>query len=109
MPPLGARECADLPALGAGWSQVSLRHLFTMVGNANLTGRQRFGLLYLLGWREFYPWISCSVPGPRLLVPARLATGRLVRADLRLHDDLHNERGIMQTWTAWRLARPELR
>jgi cellulose synthase/poly-beta-1,6-N-acetylglucosamine synthase-like glycosyltransferase/DNA-binding response OmpR family regulator len=93
-----------------GWSQVSLRHIFTMVGNAHLTLRQRLGLLYLLGWREVYPWISLQAfpilaywflrgsPPVDWFVPIFVFTTIFTTSA-----------GIMQTWTAWRLARPELR
>ena len=43
-----------------GWSQVSLRHLFTNVREASSLS-QRLGVAYLLGWREFYPWISLQM------------------------------------------------
>lgn len=43
-----------------GWSQVSLRHLVDLMKWAP-TNRQRFGLSYLLGWRELYPWISLQM------------------------------------------------
>lgn len=93
-----------------GWSQVSLRHLVTMVRNPGLTRRQRFGLLYLLGWREIYPWISLQVfpilgywflrgsPPVDWFVPVFVLTTLFTTSA-----------GAMQSWTAWRLARPELR
>ena len=93
-----------------GWSQVSLRHLFTMLGNARLTRRQRFGLLYLLGWREVYPWISLQAfpivaywllrgsPPIDWFVPVFVCTTIFTTSA-----------GVMQSWTAWRLARPDLR
>jgi cellulose synthase/poly-beta-1,6-N-acetylglucosamine synthase-like glycosyltransferase/DNA-binding response OmpR family regulator len=93
-----------------GWSQVSLRHIFTMVGNAHLTLRQRLGLLYLLGWREVYPWISLQAfpilaywflrgsPPVDWFVPIFVLTTAFTTSA-----------GVMQSWTAWRLARPELR
>jgi cellulose synthase/poly-beta-1,6-N-acetylglucosamine synthase-like glycosyltransferase len=93
-----------------GWSQVSLRHLFTMVGNSGLTVRQRLGLLYLLGWREVYPWISLQAfpilaywflrgsPPVDWFVPIFVLTTVFTTSA-----------GIMQSWTAYRLARPELR
>ena len=93
-----------------GWSQVSLRHLVTMVRNPGLTRRQRFGLLYLLGWREVYPWISLQAfpilgywflrgsPPVDWFVPIFVFTTIFTTSA-----------GAMQSWTAWRLARPELR
>ena len=93
-----------------GWSQVSLRHLVTMVRNPGLSRRQRFGLLYLLGWREVYPWISLQAfpilaywflrgsPPVDWFVPIFVFTTLFTTSA-----------GAMQSWTAWRLARPELR
>ena len=93
-----------------GWSQVSLRHLFTMARNPGLTRRQRFGLVYLLGWREVYPWISLQAfpilahwflrgsPPIDWFVPIFVFTTIFTTSA-----------GAMQSWTAWRLARPELR
>ena len=93
-----------------GWSQVSLRHLVTMVRNPGLTRRQRFGLLYLLGWREVYPWISLQAfpilgywflrgsPPVDWFVPIFVFTTIFTTSA-----------GAMQSCTAWRLARPELR
>ncbi|MCP3987698.1 MAG: glycosyltransferase [Actinomycetia bacterium] len=43
-----------------GWSQVSLRHIAAAMGAAP-NARQRFGMAYLLGWRELYPWISLQM------------------------------------------------
>ena len=43
-----------------GWSQVSLRHLAKLLRSAP-GFRQRAGLFYLLGWREFYPWVSMQM------------------------------------------------
>lgn len=93
-----------------GWSQVSLRHLVAMLRNADLSRRQRFGLVYLLGWREVYPWISLQAfpilaywfirgaPPIDWFVPVFVITTLFTTSA-----------GVMQSWTAWRLARPELR
>ena len=41
-----------------GWFQVSVRHLWPLLKRPHLSLRQKTGLVYLLGWREVYPWIS---------------------------------------------------
>ena len=93
-----------------GWSQVSFRHLLAMLGNRSLSRRQRFGLAYLLGWREVYPWISLQAfpilgywflrgtPPIDWFVPIFVLTTLFTTSA-----------GVMQTWSAWRLARPHLR
>ncbi len=93
-----------------GWSQVSWRYLRTALRNDRLTVRQRVGLLYLLGWREVYPWISLQIfpilgywylrgsPPISWVVPVFLATTAFTFSA-----------GVVQAWTAWRLATPDLR
>jgi cellulose synthase/poly-beta-1,6-N-acetylglucosamine synthase-like glycosyltransferase len=93
-----------------GWSQVSLRYLGESLRNRRLTVRQRLGLVYLLGWREVYPWISLQIfpilgywflrgsPPISWVVPVFLATTAFTFSA-----------GLVQAWTAWRLAAPELR
>ncbi|MBL8078469.1 MAG: response regulator [Anaerolineales bacterium] len=44
-----------------GWLQVSMKHLWKALRSKNLSARQKFGLLWLLGWREIYPWISMQM------------------------------------------------
>jgi cellulose synthase/poly-beta-1,6-N-acetylglucosamine synthase-like glycosyltransferase len=93
-----------------GWSQVSWRYLRTAIRNDRLTVRQRVGLLYLLGWREVYPWISLQIfpilaywylrgsPPISWVVPAFLATTAFTFSA-----------GVAQAWTAWRLSTPDVR
>ena len=93
-----------------GWSQVSWRYLRTALRNDRLTVRQRVGLLYLLGWREVYPWISLQIfpilafwylrgsPPISWVVPVFLVTTAFTFSA-----------GVVQAWTAWRLATPDLR
>jgi cellulose synthase/poly-beta-1,6-N-acetylglucosamine synthase-like glycosyltransferase/DNA-binding response OmpR family regulator len=93
-----------------GWSQVSLGYLFSTLRNRRLTGRQRLGFLYLLGWRELYPWLSLQTypilaywflrgrPPVEWFVPVFVFTTLLTFSS-----------GFAQAWTAWRLAAPELR
>jgi len=44
-----------------GWHQVSLKHLVRSLVSKHLSLRQKFGALWLLGWREAYPWISMQM------------------------------------------------
>jgi CheY-like chemotaxis protein len=44
-----------------GWNQVSIKHLMKALLSKNLSMRQKFGTLWLLGWREIYPWISIQM------------------------------------------------
>ncbi len=93
-----------------GWSQVSWRYLRTALRNDRLTARQRIGLVYLLGWREVYPWISLQIfpilvfwylrgsPPISWVVPVFLVTTAFTFSA-----------GVVQAWTAWRLATPDLR
>ncbi|MGH3078987.1 MAG: glycosyltransferase [Gaiellaceae bacterium] len=93
-----------------GWSQVSFRYLRTGLRNDRLSVRQRLGLVYLLGWREVFPWISLQIfpilaywylrgsPPISWVVPVFLATTAFTFSA-----------GVMQAWTAWRLAIPDLR
>lgn len=92
-----------------GWSQVSLRHLVTML-RAPSTTRRRLGLLYLLGWREIYPWVSLQMvpllvfwwirgePPMNWFVPIFVFTSLFTFSA-----------GIAQAWFAWRLAHHSIR
>jgi len=44
-----------------GWFQVSLRHVWPAIRSRQVSLRQKAGLVYLLGWRELYPWISVQM------------------------------------------------
>ncbi|HSF61063.1 MAG TPA: glycosyltransferase [Gaiellaceae bacterium] len=44
-----------------GWYQVSLRHLLPMLGRPGASLRSRVGAVYLLAWREIYPWVSLQI------------------------------------------------
>ncbi len=44
-----------------GWMQVSVKHLIQALYSSHLTVRQKLGFLYLLGWREVFPWISPQI------------------------------------------------
>ena len=93
-----------------GWSQVSLRHLASMLRSDRMSLRQRAGLVYLLGWRELYPWISLQAfpilfywflrgaPPIDWFIPLFVLTTLFTTSA-----------GVMQAWSAWRLSRPHLR
>ena len=44
-----------------GWFQVSLGHLRAGLTSRTLTPQQKLGFLFLLGWREVYPWLSLQM------------------------------------------------
>lgn len=44
-----------------GWYQVSSKHLWRGLRSKHLSPRQKFGVFWLLGWREIYPWISIQM------------------------------------------------
>ncbi len=44
-----------------GWFQVSLEHFMNAIRSKRLTPRQKLGAVYLLAWRELYPWISSQM------------------------------------------------
>jgi len=44
-----------------GWFQVSRRHFWRALRSRKLTLRQKTGIVWLLGWRELYPWISVQM------------------------------------------------
>jgi hypothetical protein len=75
-----------------------------------LTVRQRLGLVYLLGWREIYPWISLQAfpilvywlirgqPPVDWFVPVFVFTTAFTLSA-----------GLIQAWTAWRRSARDLR
>lgn len=44
-----------------GWSQVSLKYLWSALSSSRLGMRQKLGTLVLLGWRELYPWLTLQM------------------------------------------------
>jgi DNA-binding response OmpR family regulator/cellulose synthase/poly-beta-1,6-N-acetylglucosamine synthase-like glycosyltransferase len=44
-----------------GWYQVSLRHFWGALRSRSLSLRQKSGIVWLLGWREVYPWIAVQM------------------------------------------------
>ncbi len=44
-----------------GWFQVAFKHTWRGLRSQTLTPRQKAGLVYLLAWREIYPWISMQM------------------------------------------------
>ncbi len=92
-----------------GWSQVSLRHLVSML-RAAPTWRRRAGVFYLLGWREIYPWISLQVY-PLLAywwIRGTAATDWFVPIFVGTTIFTLSV-GPAQTWFAYRLAHPTIK
>lgn len=44
-----------------GWFQVSIEHFWAALTSRHLTVRNKVGLVYLLLWRELFPWIALQV------------------------------------------------
>jgi cellulose synthase/poly-beta-1,6-N-acetylglucosamine synthase-like glycosyltransferase len=44
-----------------GWCQVSGKYVGGVLSSTTTTARQKAGLLFLLGWREVYPWLSLQM------------------------------------------------
>ncbi len=94
------------------WAQVSREHLWRGLRSRRLALRQKLGLLFLLGWREIYPWLSLQVfpivaywiwkhhGADKLdwLIPVFVLTTLFTFSV-----------GPGQTLFAWRLAAPEIR
>jgi cellulose synthase/poly-beta-1,6-N-acetylglucosamine synthase-like glycosyltransferase len=92
-----------------GWFQVSCRHFWTVLRSPALTLRQRLGVVYLLGWRELYPWIALTA-WPLLGFYAWRDGGIDLTSPMFLLLTLFTTvSGPLQTAAAWRLAVPEVR
>ncbi len=92
-----------------GWFQVSLRHFWSVLRSPVLTLRQRLGVVYLLGWREAYPWVAVSA-WPLLGFYAWRDGGLDLTSPMFLLLTLFTTvSGPLQTLAAWRLAAPEVR
>ncbi|GAW51046.1 MULTISPECIES: glycosyltransferase [unclassified Nocardioides] len=92
-----------------GWFQVSCRHLWPILRSPALTLRQRIGIVYLLGWREAYPWIALTawpLIGFYVWRDGGLDLSSPIFLLLTLFTTVS---GPLQTVAAWRLAAPELR
>ncbi len=44
-----------------GWFQVALKHTLRSFRSRQLSGRQKFGIFFLLPWRELYPLLSVQM------------------------------------------------
>lgn len=44
-----------------GWYQVSKLYFFKALLSRKLSLRQKSGILWLLGWRELYPWLAVQM------------------------------------------------
>jgi cellulose synthase/poly-beta-1,6-N-acetylglucosamine synthase-like glycosyltransferase len=95
-----------------GWFQVSVKHLRPGWGSRSLTPRQKLGFMFLLGWREIYPWLSFQI-FPLIAFFAWKA-GSVSRLDwlipiFVLTTLFTLSVGPGQTYFAWRLAVPDVR
>ena len=95
-----------------GWFQVSKRHAWHGIRSKRLSRRNKVGLVYLLIWREVYPWISLQMfpvvmfyaykaHGPQHLdwfIPIFVLTSLFTLSV-----------GPWQTLFAWWLAAPEIK
>jgi cellulose synthase/poly-beta-1,6-N-acetylglucosamine synthase-like glycosyltransferase len=94
-----------------GWSQVSREYALSALRSPRLSVRQKLGALFLLSWRELYPWLSLQM----LPILAYLA----VHADVRPHHWLVPifvlttivtfAAGPIQTALSYVVAAPEIR
>jgi Glycosyl transferase family group 2 len=92
-----------------GWFQVSCRHLVSTLRSSSLDLRQKVGVVYLLGWREVYPWIAMSA-WPLFAFLAWRDGGLDLGSPMFLLLTLFvTVSGPLQTLAAWRLAAPEMR
>ncbi|HEU5036343.1 MAG TPA: glycosyltransferase family 2 protein [Nocardioides sp.] len=92
-----------------GWFQVSLRHFWSVLRSPVLTTRQRLGVVYLLGWRELYPWLAL-LTWPLLGFYVWRDGGLDLSSPLFLLLTLFTTvSGPLQTLAAWRLAVPDVR
>nr|WP_246416310.1 glycosyltransferase family 2 protein [Nocardioides luti] len=92
-----------------GWFQVSCRHFVSTLRSPTLSLRQKLGVVYLLGWRELYPWVAMMawpLFGFLAWRDGGLDLGSPMFLLLTLFITLS---GPLQTLAAWRLAAPDLR
>jgi cellulose synthase/poly-beta-1,6-N-acetylglucosamine synthase-like glycosyltransferase len=92
-----------------GWFQVSCRHLWPILRSPVLNLRQRIGVVYLLGWRELYPWIALTawpLIGFFVWRDGGLDLSSPIFLLLTLFTTVS---GPLQTLAAYRLATPEVR
>jgi cellulose synthase/poly-beta-1,6-N-acetylglucosamine synthase-like glycosyltransferase len=117
-PGLVSRELAPV-SLGAlwrqrmrwaqGWFEVSLAALVPLLRSRQLSARQKWGVLALLGWRELCPWLS-ALPLPLIAFLAWRDGGIDWTVPLFLLTTAYTlSVGPLQALVAWRLAVPELR
>ncbi|OZM71047.1 histidine kinase [Amycolatopsis antarctica] len=94
-----------------GWFQVSRRHLLSALRSDELTLRNKFGVGFLLGWRELYPWLALQVIPVIAYTIWRDGFSTLDWAvPVFLLCTLYTlTAGPAQVLFAWRLAAPEIR
>lgn len=44
-----------------GWFQITLRHTWLMLKSRHLDVGQKIGALYMLPWRDMFPWVSLQI------------------------------------------------
>ena len=92
-----------------GWFQVSLRHLWPLLLTSGLDARRKLGVLFLLAWRELYPWVVQLV-WPLMLFLAWRDQGIDLSSPIFFFLSLYIiSSGAVQTLVAWRVAVPEVR
>lgn len=94
-----------------GWFQVSRRHLAAALRSPELSLRNKLGVLFLLGWREIYPWLSLQVVPVLAYLVWRGGTGTLDWGiSIFVLTSLYTlSAGPSQVLFAYRLAAPEVR
>jgi cellulose synthase/poly-beta-1,6-N-acetylglucosamine synthase-like glycosyltransferase len=95
-----------------GWFQVGRRHLVGTLRSPNLSIRNKFGVAFLLGWSEAYPWLSLQMfPVAAFLI---WRAGGITKLDWAIPVFVITTIyttcvGPSQVLFAWRLAVPEIR
>ncbi|MFW6773381.1 glycosyltransferase [Nocardioides sp. CPCC 205120] len=117
-PGLVSRELAPADVTGwwrqrlrwaQGWFQVSLRHLWPLLTSRELGWRRRLGVLFLLAWREAYPWLVQLV-WPLMVFLAWRDQGIDLSSPIFFFLSLYIiSSGAVQTMVAWRVSVPEVR
>ncbi|MDG4860529.1 glycosyltransferase [Streptomyces sp. T-3] len=95
-----------------GWFQVCRAHLAASLRSPNLSGRQKCGALFLLGWREVHPWLSLQIyPVLAFLIWRAGGVAQLNWAiPVFVLSSLYAlSVGVGQVLLAWRLGAPEIR
>jgi cellulose synthase/poly-beta-1,6-N-acetylglucosamine synthase-like glycosyltransferase len=90
-----------------GWFQVALWHLGAGLRSPHLSWRRKLGLLYVLGWCQFYPWLSLQLVPLLAFWTWRDGLGHVAWPGLLLVlTALTTAGGPLQVLLAYRQARP---